>query len=251
MTRSASTLAIAALTALTATGCCCALGGRSPEEEERLAEIRAELEEERSAARENALGRAQRVSSIAPLIDPSAVVPRRDCPDAVVEERLGEAPLRHRLPTASYRSLTDPDGEVAGWRWLNHGVVGDWQLLRRNASEADDEARRNAGARENRLLVVFVDRDRALPRIDEEDGLLGAGSFTGGHWDGGLYVVDLDEPQVLCSAPFHMESSDSVDGDEDFDEALSDDFRGRFETSADEALQGISRKITVDVHGIL
>lgn len=237
------------LLALVASGCCCALGGElSEEERQRLEAERSAEREARAAAIENAPARAGRVPGIASSLTPGRPTLQR-CPDSVLEERLGSSVLRHTIPAASLRGLSA--SEEPGWAWQSSSELESWRRIRDGESNLAESLLERAGGASTSLTVVFVHTERALPRVAREDGLFRAGSFETGYWVGGLHVVDVDAGRVLCSAPFEAESSEEIRGDDDFAEAIQDDFRERFEFAANAALSRVTDQLSVNVHGIL
>ncbi len=228
--------------ALATSGCCCALGGELSEEDRaRLAQERAEERAAEAAAIAHAPARAASVASLGPRLS-AGPAPER-CPEERLEAQLGASMLRHAVPTASALALAG--GESSEWRWQASSEVDEWRRIRGGEASLSDDLLARAGGAETSVVVVFIHEERAAPRVTRDDGLLRAGSYEGGFWEGELRVVDVDRGEVLCGAHFVAESSETIDGDDDFEEALQDDFRERFEDAANAALGRITDLLSV------
>lgn len=243
-------------------GCCCGLG-RPLTEEERAAqeERRRAAEAERQAATAAAIAaapaRAQRFAQVAALIDPHRPVARTPCPEA---ELAAAEPsiLRMTLPTVDYGRLigaTVPS--PAEWSWLNDNHIALLEQVRTNPTGATESQLERVGRSDKRYIAVFVTEERQLPAVARREGFIRDGEYTPGFFAGGVHIVDLDGPRVVCGVPFEAESSDSVSFDDrgllrtTFEEAILEDFQERMEDAADDAVESITAHAKINLVGLL
>lgn len=240
-------------------GCCCGLGGRPLTEEERAAqeERRRATEAERQAAIAGAPARAQRFAQVAALIDPHAEVARTPCPEA---ELAAAEPsiLRMDLPTVDYGRLIGATvASPAEWSWLNDDHVTLLEQVRTNPTGASESQLEQVGRSDKRYLAVFVTEVRQLPAVTRQEGIIRQGQWEGGVFIGGIHIVDLDGPRIVCSVPMEAESSDSVTFDDrgllrtTFEEAILEDFQEQMEDAADDAVESITAHASINLVGLL
>lgn len=241
-------------------GCCfCPIGGRelTPEEraaaEQQRAQRAAQEAAERQAALARAVPRARSLDRVAALIDPSAAVPVVACPDDEIEAARGGFRITSIFtPTVDYGSLPGVTPPTAPeWRWLVNSEGQRYFTVREQGEAAPEHLRERVGGVDHRWLAVFVTRERTLPRVTRPASLLREGEWAPGDYRGGVYVVDLDAMRVICSTPFHAESSDQLLDDDDLEADILEDFQEAVEREATEELQEHTVHFNLNLVGIL
>ncbi|TVQ94321.1 MAG: hypothetical protein EA397_02325 [Deltaproteobacteria bacterium] len=222
-----------------------------------FAEAQARIEARKEAAKRAGASYAT-IAEVIPSEPPEAVTV---CDPAVFERELGPQVLRESLRYVRVERLegAEPREDASGWGWMDH------RDTRRMASLAEGEW---SAFREwkdhHRYLVVFVAGERELPGAVEGRrlrGALGSGEFDVGLWSGGLYIVDLQDREVLCGAPFSATNSEVVEfkdrgrldrafRDDEENQAPLRDLKKNVEQEANEALDKIAPRFKISMTGI-
>lgn len=235
-------------------GCCCADAVDQMEQE--VVAIEAERAASMGSWTEAARQRGEVYGRLGVQLDPDAVGGTVACPDDSIAEALVDTVGKHTLITVDLdrlpgRSSTDGDA----WAWLDHDYAADLDTLAdQPGGSFDDRVFEHAGRRENRYLAVFItDGPRAMPS-NFDPALFRGNDFDGGSFSGSIVVVDLDaDGAVLCHAPFAARSGDTVQvaGGKDAKRSIEREFKDNLEIAVNDALDGISDHLRVNLVGLL
>lgn len=168
----------------------------------------------------------------------------KGCPD----EEIGAKDSSYRQVLTVDREflvhLADPDFDASDddntdWAWLRSEPLRE--PSKGTDKYTDDQL---SSDRQRHYLAIFDSSDKAAPEVD------GSGTFTPGHFDGWLIIVDLMTQQTVCQAQLQARSSprlaDAQEGSiRERQEEADEDFQDQLDTQAQAALERISDQLRI------